>query len=171
MNIPSTTCVTWSPVKFRRIREVYWLEAKASVTRVIENVTPTTVIIEPAIVESIPRAPSAPAPNMRGQRVSQRSLPLESISISTTARRMLTATISEGTNQKLVRTLLHSCLSLFKKTNRRCLPSNACEMRCPCTRHKAVYARARRSAFLFYSSYMSRCLDLSFPQSYTLELR
>jgi hypothetical protein len=39
---------------------------------VIENVTPTTAIIEPAIVDNIPRAPSAPAPNMRGQRVSHR---------------------------------------------------------------------------------------------------
>jgi len=32
------------------MREVYWLEANTSVIRVIENVTPTTVIIEPAIV-------------------------------------------------------------------------------------------------------------------------
>jgi len=38
----------------------------SSVTKIIENVTPTTVIIEPAIVLTIPRAPSAPAPNRRG---------------------------------------------------------------------------------------------------------
>ncbi|MEO8430433.1 MAG: hypothetical protein ABI592_02910 [Acidobacteriota bacterium] len=30
--------------------------------------TPTTVIIEPAIVDNIPRVPSAPAPKTRGQR-------------------------------------------------------------------------------------------------------
>ena len=74
VKIPSTTCVTRSRMKFRRMREVYWLEASASVTKVIENVTPTTVIIEPAIVDNIPRAPSAPAPNRRGQRASHRSL-------------------------------------------------------------------------------------------------
>ncbi len=44
-------------MKFRNMREVYWLEASASVTSVIENVTPTTVIIEPAIVDNISRAP------------------------------------------------------------------------------------------------------------------
>jgi hypothetical protein len=73
--IPSTTCVTRLRMKFRRMREVYWLEAIASTTRIIENVTPTTVIIEPAIVAIIPRAPSAPAPNRRGHRVSQWSVP------------------------------------------------------------------------------------------------
>jgi hypothetical protein len=36
-------------MKFRRMREVYWLEASASTTTVMENVTPTTVIIKPAI--------------------------------------------------------------------------------------------------------------------------
>ena len=35
-------------MKFRRMREVYRLEASASVTKVIENVTPATVIIDPA---------------------------------------------------------------------------------------------------------------------------
>ena len=66
--MPSTTCVTRSRMKFRRMREVYWLEASASVTNTIENVTPTTVIIEPAIVDNTPRAPAALAPNRRGQR-------------------------------------------------------------------------------------------------------
>jgi hypothetical protein len=36
-------------MKFRRMREVYWLEAGASTTGVMENVTPTAVIIKPAI--------------------------------------------------------------------------------------------------------------------------
>ena len=64
-------------MKFRRMREVYWLEAITSATRVIENVTPTTVIIEKAqaIVDNIPRAPSALAPNRRGRRTSHWALP------------------------------------------------------------------------------------------------
>jgi hypothetical protein len=110
--IPSTTCVTRSRMKFRRMREVYWIEASASVTKVIENVTPTMVIIEPAIVDNIPRAPSAPTPNRLGQRASHGSLPMESASIKATARAMLAATISEGTNQKLVRKLLQNRLNL-----------------------------------------------------------
>jgi hypothetical protein len=64
--IPSTACVTLLRVKFRRMRDVYWLEAIANTTKIIENVTPTTVIIEPAIVDIIPRAPSAPDPNRSG---------------------------------------------------------------------------------------------------------
>ena len=88
-------------MKLRRMREVYWLEASASVTKVIENVTPTTVIIEPAIVDNISRAPSALEPNRRGQRASHWALPVVCASIKTIARTMLPATISEGTNQKL----------------------------------------------------------------------
>jgi len=55
-------------MKFRRIREVYWLDAKARATMVIENAVPATVIIELAIAESMPREPAAPAPNRRGHR-------------------------------------------------------------------------------------------------------
>ena len=40
-------------MKFRRMREVYWLEASASASRVMENVMPITVIIEPASVDNI----------------------------------------------------------------------------------------------------------------------
>ena len=111
--IPSTTCVTRLRMKFRKMREVYWLEAIDNTIKTIENVTPTTVIMEPAIVDNIPRAPSALAPNRSGQRASHRSLPLEPASTKATARAMLTATISEGTNQKLDRRLLQICLSLF----------------------------------------------------------
>jgi len=95
------------------MREVYWLEAIASTIRTIENVTPTTVIMEPAIVDIIPRAPSAPAPNSRGHCASHRWLTAESASIKTAARTMLAITISEGMNQKLDRRLLQSCLNLF----------------------------------------------------------
>jgi hypothetical protein len=101
--IPSTTCVTWSLMKFRRMREVYWLEASVRVTRVMENVTPTTVIIEPAMVASIPRAPAAPAPKRRGQSAIQSWLPEESTSIRPRARTVLNATINDGRNQKLSR--------------------------------------------------------------------
>lgn len=100
-------------MKFRSMRDVYWLEASTSTTKIIENVTPTTFIIEPAIVDIIPRAPSAPAPNRRGHRFSQRSLPAESASIKATAKAMLTTTISKGRSQRLDRRLLQSCLSLF----------------------------------------------------------
>lgn len=63
--MPSTTCVTRSHMKFRRMQEVYWLEA--SVTSTIKNVTPITLIIEPTVVDNTPRAPTAPTPNRRGQ--------------------------------------------------------------------------------------------------------
>jgi hypothetical protein len=69
----------------------------------MEKVTPTTVIIELAIVESIWRDPSAPAPNRRGQLVNVSLLMAESALIKLIARAMLPATISEGVNQKLDR--------------------------------------------------------------------
>ncbi len=95
------------------MRVVCWLEAIASVTKVIENVIPASVIIDPAIADNIPRAPSAPPPNRSGQQASHRSFPVEPALTKATARAMLTATISEGINQKLDRRLLQICLSLF----------------------------------------------------------
>jgi hypothetical protein len=100
-------------MKFRRMREVYWLEASANATRIMENVTPMTDIIEPASVDNIWRAPSAPTPNKRGHWASQRSLQAESASINAVAKTTLPRTISEGKNQKLDRRLLQSCLNLF----------------------------------------------------------
>ena len=93
-------------MKFRRMREVYWLEASASATNVMENVTPITDIIEPAIVDNISREPAAPAPNRRGHWANHRSLPAESASTKTTAKTILNMTITKGTNQKLDRKLL-----------------------------------------------------------------
>ncbi|GJG89622.1 hypothetical protein tb265_48030 [Gemmatimonadetes bacterium T265] len=52
-------------MKVRSTRGVYWADACATAAMVIENVTPDTVIIEPAMVESMPRASSAPAPRGR----------------------------------------------------------------------------------------------------------
>jgi hypothetical protein len=97
--------------RFKPARRV--LIPKEGTVKTIENVTPTTVIIDPAIVDNIPRAPSAPTPNRRGQRDSHCSLPMKSASIKAVARAMLTATIIAGTNQKLARRLLQSRLSLF----------------------------------------------------------
>ena len=110
--IPSVTCVTRLAMKLRRMREVYWLDASASATRVMENVMPITVIIEPASVDNNWRAPSGPAPNRRGHWVSQRLPPLESVSIKATAKTTLAATITDGMNQKLERRSLQICLSL-----------------------------------------------------------
>jgi hypothetical protein len=100
-------------MKFRRMREVYWLEASAKVTRVIEKVTPTTLIMEPAMVVSIPRAPAAPAPKRRGQSSIQSQLPDESTSIRAAARTELKVTINDGRNQKLARRLPQRCMSLY----------------------------------------------------------
>jgi len=75
--------------------------------------TPITVIIEPASVDNIWRAPSAPTPNKRGHWPSHWLRPAESASINATAKTMLAVTISEGINQKLDRRLPRSCLNLF----------------------------------------------------------
>ena len=74
---------------------------------------PITVNIEPASVDNIWRALSAPATNRRGHWASHRSLPAEFASINPTAKTILPTTISEGINQKLDRRLLQSCLALF----------------------------------------------------------
>lgn len=110
---PSVNCVMRLRMKFRRMRELYWLDASVNASKVMEKVIPITVIIEPANVDNICRAPSAPTPNKRGHWLSQRSLVAESVSINTTAKTMLPAIISEGRNQKLDRRLPQSCIILF----------------------------------------------------------
>jgi hypothetical protein len=55
-------------MKLRSTRGEYWLAASDKATTVIEKTTPATVIIDVAIADSMPRAPSAPAPKSRGQR-------------------------------------------------------------------------------------------------------
>ena len=62
-------------MKLRKMREVYWLEANANASRVMETVMPITDIIEPASVDSISRAPSTPTPNIRGHWASHRLPP------------------------------------------------------------------------------------------------
>ncbi len=76
---------------------------------------PTTDIIELAIVESIPRDPSAPAPNSLGNRMrdSLSITVLASINaIATTPER---TTITDGTNQKLELHLLQIRLSIISQ--------------------------------------------------------
>ncbi len=136
MKIPAKTpSVVWVArffMKFRRMREVYWLEAKASATKVIEKVMPMRDIIEPARVANSWRAPSAPTPKRRGHRASQRSPHTASASISTSAATMPSTTASEGTNQKLDRASLKSCLNLFMSHRASCrlkgFPAGACDV-------------------------------------------
>src|SRR5690554_4658210 len=73
----------------------------------------STVIMEPANVESMSRAPSAPTPNKRGHWFNQSLLIRVSISTNTLAKSTLKATIKVGTNQKLERRSPHSFISLF----------------------------------------------------------
>jgi hypothetical protein len=60
MNVPITTWLPRSRMKFRSSRGPNWLEASVSAATVMENTTPATVMTEPAIVDSSARAPSAP---------------------------------------------------------------------------------------------------------------
>ena len=57
--MPSVSCVPRSLMKFRSIRGPNWVDASVSVTRMIENTTPTTVMTAAAIVVRISRAASA----------------------------------------------------------------------------------------------------------------
>lgn len=59
-NVPSTTWLPRSRRKFRHSRGPNCCDARVSATMVMENVTPATVIIDAAIVESTARAPSGP---------------------------------------------------------------------------------------------------------------
>src|SRR5215813_3846342 len=93
------------------MRDEYWLDACDNATIVIEKVTPATVIIELAIEDSIPREPSAPAPNNLGKLVKSLRLSRESNSIATTARAPDPRTMSVGRNHKLERSLINSVLS------------------------------------------------------------
>jgi len=100
---PRTVWFVRSLMKFRSTLDEYWLEANDSDTIVIENTTPATVIIEPAIVDSMPLEPAAPAPNRRGQLSLTSCNSIRSVSISTSASATAAPTITAGTNQKLDR--------------------------------------------------------------------
>ena len=59
--MPIVTWVTRSPKNVRKIRGLNWLDASCSTTIVIENVSPATVISEPAITDRTVRA-AEPSP-------------------------------------------------------------------------------------------------------------
>ena len=94
-------------MKLRNTREVYWLEASDSATIVTEKTTPATVIIDPAIAESMPREPAAPAPNRRGHVASTSRLTSISISTSSSASNTATRTTSAGSAQNRSRIAAH----------------------------------------------------------------
>ncbi len=80
-------------MKLRSTRDEYWPAARVSATSVIEKVTPTTVIIEPAMVDRMARAPSASGPiEAATGRCS---------STSSRARPSAPDAMISGTNQKL----------------------------------------------------------------------
>ena len=58
--VPSVIWLPRSRRKLRRRRGPNCCEASVSATMVIENVTPATVIIDAAMVDSTARAPSGP---------------------------------------------------------------------------------------------------------------
>ncbi len=90
-------------MKFRSIRGPNWVEARVRVTRMMENTTPTTVMMAAAIAVRICRAASAlPLITQPGRPKSPRyaarsaaSVPMNSPTAATTS--------SEGMNHKLVR--------------------------------------------------------------------
>ena len=59
-NVPSTTWLPVSRMKFRSSRGPNWLDACVSAAIVIEKTTPATVMTDPATVDSSVLAPSAP---------------------------------------------------------------------------------------------------------------
>ncbi|CAA9301124.1 MAG: hypothetical protein AVDCRST_MAG40-366 [uncultured Gemmatimonadaceae bacterium] len=111
-NAPSTTWLARSRMKLRRMRGVYWLDACVTATVVMEKVTPATVIIEPAIAESIERELPALAPKTRGQRASASASTRADSSTIPTASAMAPSTIAPGTNQRLPRSCAQSAAIL-----------------------------------------------------------
>src|SRR5690349_21815175 len=89
-------------MKLRRTRGEYWLAASDSATTVIEKTTPATVAIDVAIADSMPRAPSAPAPKRRGQRFERSMSIVDCSSTRPTAAATLVHSIRDGTNQRLL---------------------------------------------------------------------
>ena len=103
-------------MKLRSTRGEYWLAVSDSATIVTENTTPATVIIEVAMAESMPRAPSAPAPNSRGQSSASCRPTMGSSSMSKSATATPAITISPGTNQRLPSRSSQSDRSRFMRT-------------------------------------------------------
>lgn len=88
-------------MKFRISRDEYCVDAVAIVMIVSVNDRLATVIIDPAIAVSIPRAPSAPTPNKRGNRAAQSYPTTASAAIRPLAIAIAAATMVSGTNHRL----------------------------------------------------------------------
>lgn len=99
-------------MKLRSTREVYWVAACASAAMVMENTTPATVIIEPAMVASTSRAPSASSVNSHGRRSAGAVPSARSSATSASASAIAAETIIAGRNQKLERRLIASRLTV-----------------------------------------------------------
>ncbi len=130
MKVPSTAWLPRSRMKLRSRRGPNCDEASVSATMVMENTTPATVIIEPAIVDSSERAPSGPP-----------AYPQSSVrctSLATTRSRLNSAkaktkaptTITAGKNQKLVRSTSRATNSrVFMEENKGNAPGECCACR------------------------------------------
>src|SRR5690606_35355505 len=115
-------------MKLRSTRDVYWLAACASAAMVMENTTPTTVIMEPAITASSSRAPSASEANSEGQRLAGEPSSKRSSATRPVATPVDASTISAGRNQKLERRLMAALLNLpldIRRTTPLLPPSHA----------------------------------------------
>ena len=87
----------------------------------MEKTTPATVIIGPAILDSMPREPAAPAPNRRGQLSLTSCTSIRSVSISASASVTAAQTITAGTNQKLDRRSVQRSRGVFMIVRVACL--------------------------------------------------
>ena len=88
------------------------MAACASAAMVMENTTPATVIIEPAMVASTSRAPSASSVNSHGRRSAGAVPSARSSATSASASAIAAETIIAGRNQKLERRLIASRLTV-----------------------------------------------------------
>ena len=101
-------CVIRSPKNVRRMRGLNWLAASCSTTIVIENVSPATVISEPAITDSTVRA-AGPSPENTHWAPSRSSW--RSTSTSTIPSTPKTTTITPGTKPRLCERFSHRPLT------------------------------------------------------------
>lgn len=109
VKLPATIWLTRSASRLRTTLVLNWLETSVRTTIVSENVSPATVMSEPAIVDRIPRAASASPPNAASTPPSP---PERSIAISPSARNTYASATAAGTNQKPSTRSSHRALSL-----------------------------------------------------------
>ena len=86
-------------MKLRRRRGPNWDDASVRATIVIENATPATVIMDPAIAASVARTPSGPVSRIHGRRRTQDPGTRRSSVTSTTARAPADSVMHVGQSQ------------------------------------------------------------------------